>query len=105
MVTNPVIAYFAAAPVSTGELGKGYCTAFFRSNGADVEGHFRNFFGICSPCTADDREASGSREIRLQRLEGVNAYVALVEASVCDVGLFGVGKKGVAFLALVSAAL
>ena len=105
MVTNPVIAYFAAAPVSTRELGKGCCTAFFRSNGADVEGSFRNFFGVCCACAADYREASGSGKICLHRLEGVNAYVALVEASVCDVGLFGVGKKGVAFSAMVSAAL
>ena len=95
MVTDPVVAYFAAAPVATCEIGETFCTAFFRSNGTDVEGHLRDFFGIGGAGTLDDDQASGSGQIGLQRLEGVNAYPTLIEASVCDVYLFGVGKKGV----------
>ncbi len=96
MVPNPVVAYFAAAPVAACELGETFCTALFiRSNGTDVEGYLRNFFGIGGAGTLNDDQASGSRQIGLQRLEAVNAYPTLIEASVCDVYLFGVGKKGV----------
>ncbi len=95
MVTDPVIAYFAAAPVTACKPGKTFCTALFRSNGTDVEADFRDFFGIRGAGTLNDDQASGSGQIRLQRLEGVNAYPTLIEASVCDVYLFGVGKKGV----------
>ena len=90
-----MIAYFAAAPVTACELGETFCTAFFSNNGTDVEGDFRDFFGIRGAGTLDDDQAPGSRQIRLQGLEGVNAYPALIKASVCDVYLFGVGKKGV----------
>ena len=95
MVANPVVAYFAAAPVPTRELGETFCTALFRSNGTDVEGDLQGFFGIGGAATLNNDQASGSRQIGLQRLEAVNAYPALVEASVCDVYFFGVGKKGV----------
>ena len=95
MVAYPVVAYFAAAPVATRELGETFCTALFRSNGTDIEGDLRNFFAIRGAGTLDDNQASGSRQIGLQRLEAVNAYPALVEASECDIDLFGVGKKGV----------
>lgn len=95
MISNPVVAYFAAAPVTACKLGETFCTALFRSNGTDVEGHLRDFFGIRGAGTLDDDQASGCGQIRLQRLEGVNAYSTLIEASVCDVYLFGVGKKGV----------
>ena len=60
VVTNPVITYFAAAPVATRKLGKVFCTAFFRSKRADVEGHLRDFFGICGTGTADNRQAACS---------------------------------------------
>ena len=95
MVTDPVIAYFAAAPVATCEFGKGLCTAFFRSNRTDVEGDFCDFFGLCSLGAPDNGETARSGQICFQRLEEVNTYRALIEASVCDFGLFGVGKKGV----------
>ena len=95
MVTDPVIAYFAAAPVATCELGETFCTALFRSNGTDEEGHLWDFFGIGGAGTLDDDQASGCGQIGLQRLERVHAYPTLIEASVCDVYLFGVGKKGV----------
>ena len=104
MITNPVVAYFAAAPVTACELGETFCTGLFRSNGTDVEGHLRNFFGVCGAGTADDRKASCPGQICFQRLERVNAYRTLVKASVCDVGLFGVGKRGVPFFAVRSAA-
>ena len=94
MIANPVVAYFAAAPVATRELGETFCTALFRSNGTDIEGDLRNFFAIRGAGTLDDNQASGSGQISLQRLEGVKTYPALIEASVCDVYLFGVGKKG-----------
>ena len=95
MITNPVVAYFASAPVTACKLGETFCTALFiRSNRADVEGDLRDFFGIGGASTFNDNQTSGSRQIRFQRLEGVNAYPTLIEASVCDVYLFGVGKKG-----------
>ena len=90
-----MIAYFAPAPVSTGEIGESFCIALFRSNRSSVKGHLRDFFGICGAGAVDNREASGSGKIRLQGLEGVNLYCALIEASVVDVYFFGVGKKGV----------
>ncbi len=94
MVTNPVVAYLAAAPVPAYEPGEGFCTALFRINGTDIEGLFGDFFGIYGAGAADERKASCSGQICFQRLEGVNAYCALIEASVCNVGLFGVGKRG-----------
>ena len=94
MIPNPVVAYFATAPVIACKLGETFCTALFRSNGTDVEGHLWDFFGIGGASTLNDDQASGSGQIGLQRLEGVNAYPALIEASVCDVYVFGVGKKG-----------
>ena len=89
-----MIAYFAAAPVPACKLGEVFCTAFFRSKGADVEGHLWDFFGICGAGSVDDDQAARSGQVCLQGLEGVNVYRALIKASVCDVGLFGVGKKG-----------
>jgi len=59
-----------------------------------------HFFGICGTGALDDDQTSCSGQICFQRLEGVNTYCALLEASVCDVGLFGVGKKGVPFSAV-----
>ncbi len=100
MVSDPVIAYFAAAPVATCEFGKDFCTVLFNSKGADVEGDLWDFFGLCGLGAGDDREAARSRQICFQRLEGVNTYRALIEASMCDVRLFGVGKKGVPFSAV-----
>ena len=103
MVANPVIAYFAATPVSTRKIGEGLRTALFRSKRSDVEGYLRDFFRICGTCAVDDREASRSGQVRLQGLEGVNLYRTLVETSMFDVRLFGVGKKGVPSSAVVRA--
>ena len=50
-----MIADFAAAPVSTREIGKGFGTALFRIRGADVEGHPGHFFGLCGSGAVDDR--------------------------------------------------
>ena len=60
VVPNPVIAYLAAAPVTTCELGEGFCTAFFRSKRADVEGFLGDFFGLCSAGASDDRQTACS---------------------------------------------
>ena len=57
MVTDPVVAYFAAAPVTTRELGETFCTALFRSNGTDIEGYLRDFFGIGGAGTLNDDQA------------------------------------------------
>lgn len=69
------------------------------------EGELRHLFGVGGAGAADDGEAAASGQIRLQRLKGVNAYASLIEASVLDVRLFCVGKRGVAFRASLSAAL
>ena len=90
-----MIAYFTAAPVSTSEVAEGFRRAVFRGNGTDVEGHLRDFFRICGTGAVDDRQAACSGQVCLQSLKGINVYRALVEASVCDVGLFGIGRKGV----------
>ena len=90
-----MVAYFTATPVSACELGEVFCTALFiRSKRADVEGHLWDFFGLRGAGAVDDDQAACSGQVRLQGLERVNVYRALVKASVCDVGLFGVGKKG-----------
>ena len=94
MVPDPVVAYFTATPVSTCELGEAFCTALFGSQGTDVESHLWNFLRICGAGAMDDDQAACPGQVRLQRFEGVNVYRALIKASVCDVGLFGVGKKG-----------
>lgn len=90
-----MIAYFTAAPVSTGEVAESLRRAVFRGNRTDVVGHLRDFFGICSAGAMDDHQASRAGQICLQGLKGINVYCALVETSVFDVGLFGIGKKGV----------
>ena len=105
VVTHPVVAYFAAAPVATRELGEFFCTALFRSTRTDVEGHLWDFFGIHAAGTVDHHKASRPRQISLQRLEGVNTYRALIETPMVDVGLFGIGKKGVSFSTMRLAAL
>ena len=81
--------------MSACELGEVFCTAFFRSKRADVEGHLWDFFGVCGAGAVDDDQAACSGQVRFQGFEGVKVYRALIKASVCDVGLFGVGKKGV----------
>ena len=90
-----MIADFAAVPVSTREIGKGFCTALLRIRRTDVEGKLGHFFGIGGSCAVDGCQAARPGQVCLQGLEGINVYRALVEASVCNVGLFGVGKKGV----------
>jgi hypothetical protein len=90
-----MIAYFTATPVSTRQIGEGLCKVLSGSKRADVEGYLRDFFGVCGTCAVDDREAACSGQVRLQGLEGINVYLTLIEASVFDVYLFGVGKKGV----------
>lgn len=43
----------------------------------------------------DDRQTPRSGQSGLQRFEGIDRYLALVEASVTGVGFFGEGKRGV----------
>ena len=54
----------------------------------------RDFFGIWGAGALDNDQTSCSKQICFQWLEGVNAYCALVEASMGCVGLFSVGKRG-----------
>lgn len=72
--------------------------------GGNVESRLGNLVRLTGSCAPDDREAARARQAGLEGIEGVYAYRALVEAPVRDVGLFGVGKKGVPSLAARSAA-
>jgi len=69
------------------------------------EGRLWNLFGVGGAGSADDGQAAASGQVGLQRLEGVNAYGSLVEASVLGVWLFCVGKRGEPTRAIRSAAL
>ena len=69
------------------------------------ECELRHLFGVGCSGALDDGQRAASGQIRLQRLKGVNPYGSLIEASVLGVGLFCVGKRGVAFRASSSAAL
>jgi len=57
------------------------------------EGELRHLFRGGGTGAADYGQAAASGQVCLQWLEGVNAYGALVEASVGGVGFFGVGKR------------
>lgn len=104
MIAHPVVAYLTAAPVATGKGSEGFRAAFFRQQIGAVEGDLRGLCRVDGVGAPDDHQTAAAGQVRFQRLEGVNAYASLVEASVRGVGFFGVGKKGVPFWASFSAA-
>ena len=105
VVAHPVVAYLAAAPVSAGEFCEATGASLFGWMIGSEEGDLRDFFGICGSGAADDGQAATSGQVCFERLEGVNLYASLVEASVGGVGFFCVGKRGEPSWASRSAAL
>lgn len=105
MVAHPVVAYLRATPVPACQLGEGVRTSLIRMMVSGEEGSLWNLFGVGGAGTPDDGQAAASGQVCLQRLEGVNAYGSLVEASVLGVWLFCVGKRGEPAWAIRSAAL
>ena len=105
MVTHPVVSYFAAAPVSSGEFGEGLCASFLGRMVSSEKGDLRHFFGIGGAGAADDGQTAACGQVCFEWFEGVNFYASLVEASVGGVGFFCVGKRGEPSWASRSAAL
>jgi len=104
MIADPVIADLTAAPVVSGITGETRSASLFGRMRGDEESGLRGFVRLSGAGASDDRKTARSGQIGLKWLEGVDVYRALVEASVGDVGLFCVGKKGVPSLAVRSAA-
>lgn len=94
MVAHPVVADFASAPVPPGQLSEAAGTPFCGRLRGDVISHRRHFVGFARLGAVYHGKAAGSRQVRFQRLEGVNLYAPLVEAPMGDVGFFGVDKRG-----------
>jgi len=105
VIADPVVAYFAASPVTSCESGKVPGTTLFGGKIRGKEGNFRHFGRIGGACAFDDGKATASGQVCLQRFEGIDPHGSLVEASVCGVGFLCVGKKGVACSAVALAAL
>ena len=104
VVAHPVVADFAAGPVAAGQLSEAAGATLLHRLGGDVVSHLRHLAGLAGVGAVDDRQTAGGGQVGFQRLEGVNLYSALIEASVGDVGFFGLGKKGVPSRARRSAA-
>ena len=90
-----MVAAFAAAPVAAGQLGKVAGALGRRGMAGGVEGDRGLFVLVEGGGALDDDQRARSGQPRLQGLEGIDFYVALVAASVAGVRLFCVGKRGV----------
>lgn len=89
-----MIATFASGPVAAGEFGESSGAAFFAGVTADIEGDC-GFFGVFAGTgAANDGEASRSGESRLDRLDGIDRYRALIESTVGGIWFLDMGKKG-----------
>jgi len=95
-----MVAYFAAAPVSAGKACEGSRAVFLRGYGGNVEGAFGYLVGIEGAGALDEYQAACSGQLGLEWLKGIDTQGTLVKASVSCVGLFAVGKRGVAVLAV-----
>ncbi len=99
-----MIAALASRPVSAGQVCELFCAALLARMVGEVErdaGLFALLAGVSAP---DKRKASGSWQSRLHRLDGIDLYCSLVEASVGRIDLLDMGKKGVIW-AILEAAL
>jgi len=94
-VAHPVVAAFAAAPMAACQLAKGTGAAGRRGMAAGVEGDRGLLVVVEGAGAFDDHQTAGSGQSGLQRFEGIDRDLALVEAPVTGVGFFGVGKRGV----------
>ena len=103
-VAHPVVAAFAAAPVTAGQLSKLAGAVGRRRMAGGVEGDRGLFVFVEGGGALDDDQRTRSGQSGLQRLEGIDLYLALVQASVGGVRLFCEEKRGVA-LAFCKAAL
>lgn len=68
------------------------------------EGNGGLFVWIQGAGAPDNRKASGSWQTRLERLDGIDRYGSLVEASVAGIDWLDMGKRGVVW-AIFKAAL
>ena len=104
MVADPVVPDFTTGPVASCKPGEGWRTAFLGRVRGNKVSYLGNFVGLPGACAVNNNKCPGTGEIGFQGLKGVDFYGALIEASMRDVGFFGVGKKGVASCAVRSAA-
>ena len=102
-VTHPVVAAFAAAPVTAGQLAEAAGAAGCRTMAGGVGGGGGLFVFVEGAGALDDHQTPRSGKSGLQEFERIDLYAALVQAPVAGVGFFGVGKRGA--LAYCTAAL
>jgi hypothetical protein len=79
--------------------------ALLRRKVGGKKSNFGCFVCLGRACALDDGEAAAPGQVGFKRLEGIDLYGSLVEATVFSVGLLCVGKKGVACSAVRLAAL
>ena len=94
-VAHPVVAAFAAAPMAARQLAKGAGAAGRRGMAGGVEGDRGLLVVVEGAGALDDRQTARSGQPGLQRFEGIDRDLALIEAPVTGVGFFYVGKRGV----------
>ena len=85
-------------------MGESFRAALLARVAGDVEGNGGLFVWIQGAGAPDNRRASGSRQSRLHRLDGIDCYFPLVETSVAGIDWLDMGKKGVVW-AIFEAAL
>lgn len=95
-VAHPVVAAFAAAPVAAGQFSKAAGAAAGGRMAGGVEGDGGLFVFVAGGGARDHDQGTRSGQPGFQRFERKDLDLALVEASVTGVRLFGVGKRGAA---------
>ena len=78
-----------------GQVCESFSAALLARVAGDVEGSGGLFVWIRGAGAPDNRKASGARQSRNHRFDGIDRYCSLVETSVAGIDLLDMGKKGV----------